>query len=308
MSKVNVVVVNYNTREYVINLINKLILFKDISNIYIVENNSSDRTNEAFKATVKEIAMINEFEYEYFDCESALHHRSARSPKTVNFIQATDNRGFAAGNNIAFRDIIKLASNDEFVWMLNPDITPFEDSLDELISSACPSDKTILGSTLYNEDGSLQCVGGGRIIKPLGIPKKCKHLSKLDFISGAAMFFSVNTLKLLGLMPQEYFLYWEETDWCEKAKQQGIQLKVCEPSKLYHIESVSTGLRSKFQYQIDMRNTIRFFVKYYPLYIIPILLFKPLINAINYSKYNKFSLKPILWSYSAIGKSVNDLQ
>ncbi|MDD2584130.1 MAG: hypothetical protein PHE99_04210, partial [Bacteroidales bacterium] len=60
-------------------------------------------------------------------------------------------------------------------------------------------------------------------------------------IHGAAMMVKKEVINKIGLMPQIYFLYYEEHDWAVKAKREGYKLYYCAQSHILHKESLSTG-------------------------------------------------------------------
>ncbi|MGF1737312.1 hypothetical protein [Photobacterium satsumensis] len=315
----SVLIVNYNTAGDVIDLI-KVLLSGCIkpNNIFVVDNLSTDNSVEILKREMKKLSLegnrdyVNVKENEIIGLDSIGYIK-----ESITLIEANENRGFAAGNNIVLKHLTKGNDND-YVWLLNPDTTPDKDALREL--SSCEKDHklAIIGAVILNGTRKIQCIGGSKLIKALGVPKgigsgsdyksikdvKNKYnnkLSSIDFISGASMYFSVKTLKVIGLMPEDYFLYWEESDWCTSAKRKGINLLVNLNAIVCHEESKSVGLRSSFQYKIDMRNTLKYYKKYFKEYYILIILIKPFINLVSYiRKESSISIKPLLWSYLGI--------
>ena len=89
------------------------------------------------------------------------------------------------------------------------------------------------------------------MIKGLG------NLSRLDFISGGCLFTHAINFKRNGLLPEKYFLYWEETDWCYHARKKGCLLNVCTAAVCY--DKISTiigkGYLANYYYTI---NGLRF--------------------------------------------------
>jgi len=73
---------------------------------------------------------------------------------------------------------------------------------------------------------------------------------------GAAMMVRTSVLKEVGLMPEEFFLYYEEIDWCLKIKKYGYQIYFVPQSLVLHKESISVGKQSAIQVYYKTRNRI----------------------------------------------------
>ncbi|RLD86769.1 MAG: hypothetical protein DRJ09_11460, partial [Bacteroidetes bacterium] len=68
---------------------------------------------------------------------------------------------------------------------------------------------------------------------------------KTDYIIGASMFFQMSLIAIIGMMPEEYFLYYEDIDWCFAAKKAGLENKTCTKSIVYHKQGATTGAKLK---------------------------------------------------------------
>jgi GT2 family glycosyltransferase len=180
------------------------------------------------------------------------------------FIQNKKNEGFAAGNNLALRF---LASRDAYTWLLNPDMIIEQYTLAELVNFADrQTNYPVIGAEVraYTGNQDLLFYGGGTINFLSGtvhMAKSNKAIERLDYISGGCLFTHASNFKKLGLLPEEYFLYWEETDWCFRAKQQGVRLLVCRSAVCY--DKISTvigkGFLADYYYS---RNGLLFISKF----------------------------------------------
>ena len=189
------------------------------------------------------------------------------------FIQTGDNLGFAGGNNVGIR--YALAKDDfEYTWLLNNDTVIEKDSLSSLVSYAAKNDLGISGSVLmyYHDPNKVQAYGG-TTNKFLGIVKHIKNINdiekKLDHIVGASFLINKKVIKKIGLLPEEYFLYLEETDYCFNARNYGFKLGIAIDSNVYHKEGASIGSSSKdnnnkseFADLLFIKNRIKFHKKY----------------------------------------------
>jgi len=223
-------------------------------------------------------------------------------------IQTGKNLGFAGGNNVGIR--YALAKNDfEYVWLLNNDTVIDREALKYLVYKMYEEESLkankigVLGSTLiyYNDTDKIQAIGGGRIIRCLGIPKlngkglevkyvKNYILKNIDYIFGASFFVRKSIFYKIGLMPEDYFMYWEETDWCKRIVDNRYKLSVAIDSKVYHKGSASIGFKSIEQQKIDFRNTLLFYKKFYKSFLYFVIAFKPFVNLYSRLKYKKYNL------------------
>lgn len=188
------------------------------------------------------------------------------------FIEAGENRGYAAGNNIAIKHIAEKADHD-YIWLLNGDTVVEPDALKNLVQFAQERAIDICGSVLrYYYHPNLVQSYGGHIDKFFGTSSNILDADSvdtdLDYVIGASMLISRSCINIVGLLPEEYFLYYEETDYCFKARAHGLRLGVAKNSIVYHKEGGATGLshdaaaRSEFSDILILLNRAKFHKKY----------------------------------------------
>ncbi|QHT72076.1 glycosyltransferase family 2 protein [Rhodocytophaga rosea] len=187
----------------------------------------------------------------------------------VIFIKNPFNTGFAGGNNVG----VKVAKG-AFLLFLNNDtevetsfLKPLVDCLlsDERIGMASPKIK------YFDSPDIIQYAGGVAINRVTGrgrfIGNKEKDSSAFientptELIHGAAMMVSRKLLDTIGPMDEQYFLYYEELDWCERAKKAGFSLYFVGQSVVYHKESTSVGKNSALRTYYLTRNRLLFIRK-----------------------------------------------
>jgi GT2 family glycosyltransferase len=120
------------------------------------------------------------------------------------------------------------------------------------LTACADSDESIaiLGSTLI-EDKSDVHLGGGRKYNPLLTTSKpvvadsSTSSADIDFVSGAAMFIRVGAIRQVGLLSEDYFLYFEELDLCCRIRKAGLKIASCPGSVIYHAVGRAAGSRSK---------------------------------------------------------------
>lgn len=252
--KTYIVLVNYNGFEDTIECLDSLLNLNCKNfQIIIVDNDSTDNSVLKINKTYNNIIIYNK--------EEAIEGMNVEKENKFNnpiiLIDAKENKGFAAGNNIALKYI--LNKNDfDYVWFLNNDTIVENTSLNELIIGINKY-KNIgaVGSKILYYDNKNLLQNMGTKIKRRSFFNLCEPIINLkqenidngqydsDFevndIMGASLLVKKDTLNKIGLMPEEYFLYGEETDWNFNIQKNNYKLMTIYKSKVYHKKSNSTG-------------------------------------------------------------------
>lgn len=187
-------------------------------------------------------------------------------------VKANENGGFAKGNNIA----IQYAMKDpecSYVWLLNNDTVIKPDTLSTLVEYAEINNIGICGSSLfyYHNPKEVQAYGG-HINRFFGTGSHILNINdinkKLDYVVGASFLINRKVIEKIGTLPEDYFLYYEETDYCFNARNNGFSLGIALDSIVYHKEGATTGTsqnakeRSEFSDVLTLKNRIKFHKKY----------------------------------------------
>ena len=184
-------------------------------------------------------------------------------PKMI-FVNNERNKGFAGGINTVLK---WLVPEDAYVWLLNPDMIIEESTLSELVKFAGSAPRrSIIGTVVkyHNDPKKVHFYAGGKVnfnSATVQMITNKDNISELDYISGGSFFTHTNTFAELGLLPEDYFLYWEETDCCYRAKKAGYQLSLCETATCYDKVSTSIGKSFLSDYYYT-RNGLFFLQKY----------------------------------------------
>lgn len=198
--------------------------------------------------------------------------------RKIWFVQNGRNEGFAAGINAVLRH---LTGGDSYIWLLNPDMTVEPDALPQLVRYADQSPvNAIIGTEVRSETDKdrILFIGGGKVnffSGTVSMVKTTNQVADMDYICGGSLFTHSRNFRRLGLLPEEYFLYWEETDWCYHARQKGHPLLVCVTAVCYDKVSTVIGKNYLSDYYY-VRNGLRFVEKYRPGRVRFVLLFNAL--------------------------------
>jgi GT2 family glycosyltransferase len=174
-----------------------------------------------------------------------------------------ENRGFAAGNNVLLQYIRHW---DCFLWLLNPDVVVASDAMGSLVSEMEEGQKLVLGNSVYSmrEPDKLLHYGGFQINWNLGTVKPVLQKNGApDYIYGASLFTRASAFLEIGLIPEFYFLYWEESHWCMMARSGGYAFRLLPHVHIFDKVggSVGRGFRAYYYYT---RNGLVFFSQFRP--------------------------------------------
>lgn len=199
--------------------------------------------------------------------------------KVLNY-KLRDNLGFAGGNNYVLRQNFQFPnSKPEYILLLNNDTIVSPNFLKKIVSVA-ESDKKIgiAGPIIYFYDKPDHINSAGSKVNWL--MNKGNYLGynekdggqfgdkpyKVDYVSGACLLIKKEVIDKMGLIPEEYFLYYEDTDWNFQAKKAGYKSVLVPGAKIWHKESASAKkIGAKYIYY-HVRNGILFNRRCAPFY------------------------------------------
>jgi GT2 family glycosyltransferase len=195
--------------------------------------------------------------------------------KDVEIIQSGSNLGYAGGNNVGIRHAMNNGA--DYVWLLNNDAVADPQALAALVE-AMEADPAIglAGSKIYYQQDPRRIwfAGGiwakGRLrLRHLGAHKldegQFDELRETGSVSGCSMLVRSACVHDAGLMKEDYFLYWEDTEWCARAEEKGYKVLFVPGSRVWHKVSSSAGQSSFNQYYYYTRNGFFFLREYDPL-------------------------------------------
>ncbi|SDF86897.1 glycosyltransferase family 2 protein [Mucilaginibacter sp. P25] len=300
MSKVFIVLVNYTKYKDTIECLES-VLKSSYQNfeVIIIDNSPNDESEYNIRRWLKgeyncsEInTLFPELVYpmlgkpiSYTYLKEAQLEKAEPAPNKVLFIKAI-NRGFAAANNLAFKYILKSANQSSFVWLLNNDTVIEKETLKNMINFYKNNDPVyVIGSKLkyYYKKEALQAICG-RYNKWLGSTYHIGDgeidrgqynnyvMSNDNYIVGASIFFPIVFLSTVGVMNEDYFLYYEEMDWILTGRKYGFKIALEPTAIVYHkegasIEGASLNGKNKDKSVADyfsIVNRLKFTKKWYP--------------------------------------------
>ncbi len=162
-------------------------------------------------------------------------------------IETGSNLGFAEGNNVGIREA--LAS--DCIFLLNNDTVVAPDILEHFVETfQAHPEAGILGAKifLYDKRDTLDHLGGTwnrktGIFEFVGLRQqdddRWQKPQELDYVCGAGFIIKRTVLEHVGLLEPRFFLIWEESDLCFRARKAGFKTLTCPNAKLWHKVSAS---------------------------------------------------------------------
>lgn len=269
----------------------------------------------AFLESVKKLSYTN---YEVIVVDNA----SEKDPTTalrqtlpeVKVIVNKENLGFSGGNNVGI-----LASEGDYLLIINNDTEVTEDLIERL-TEPFNRDFTIgivSPKIRYFESPDTIQYAGYTAINPYtgrnkAIGNKEKDTGQYDesgythYAHGAAMMLHKSVIREVGLMPEIFFIYYEELDWSEQVKKFGYKIYYQASALVYHKESMTVGKGSPVKTYYHTRNRILFmrrntrpvqlmvFLFFFVLFAVPKSLLRYLVN--YQSEHLDGYMKALTWN------------
>lgn len=249
---IDIVIVNYQSTDYILDCIASIYeqLGNRRANIFVEDNGSTDRV-----------------------------HRITRCFPEVQLRKNGKNLGFSVAVNQGIR-----RGTAEFVILLNPDSKVHRSLLIDAIDymRQCP-DIAILGPRIFDEDGSVQgsarsfptpltalfgrqslisrLFPDNRITRAnlLSLQSDGRTPMEVDWVSGACMLVRRKAIQSAGYLDERFFMYWEDTDWCQRMREKGWRVVYYPLASVVHLVGKSSG-------KVVIRSTYEFHKSVYLLF------------------------------------------
>lgn len=184
----------------------------------------------------------------------------------ISLIKSKINLGFAGGNNLGIEQ-----SSGKYLLFINNDTEVPPGFLEPLVSflQAHPEAGMISPKIRYHHTPEMIQFAGYSQINPYTIRNYSIGYKEIDhgqyddirptaFGHGAAMMVPREVIEKAGMMPDIYFLYYEELDWGWNIQKAGFKNYYVGLSHIFHKESISTGRNSPLKTYYMARNRILF--------------------------------------------------
>ena len=233
--KLSIITVNYNGLKDTCELIDS-IPFNDSLEVIVVDNASTEDEATAIQENYTKVKVII----------------------------SKKNLGFAGGNNLGIK-----AAKGKYIFLVNND-TLFKDFniqslIDRLESSpnigiVCPKIRFSWGNNPIQFTGYTPLSEVTVRNKSIGFEEEDRGQYDIPhptpYAHGAAMMIKREVIDRVGLMPECYFLYYEELDWSMMINRSGYEIWYEPTCTIYHKESQTTGQNSPLRTYYITRNRL----------------------------------------------------
>ncbi len=260
---VSIIILNWNNWKDTIECLESIYQINyPYYNVVLVDNNSTDGSIEKIKEYCEGALKVESTFFENGKVKKPIKimeniHEDlcwgfSTNPKGYNrdliLIKNSENLGFAEGNNVGIHYALEHLKSD-YLMLLNNDTVVDTDFLNELILFSEKNNEIgISGPSVfyYDDPHTLTYIGGhvdvchGKITYPyLNETIKSETPEEMDYISGCSLLIKRDVIKDIGLLDPDYFLYYEDTDWCLRAKNAGYNLFYVPKARIWHKVSAS---------------------------------------------------------------------
>jgi GT2 family glycosyltransferase len=241
-----VVIVNYRTAGLTIDCLRSLQAEVDAlpeTRVVVVDNASGDDSVERLRAAIRQHG------WEDWARVQPLAH----------------NGGFACGNNVAIRPALQASDPPRHVLLLNPDTIIRPGALAVLVDFMDTHPEVgLAGSRLEDPDGTPQrsafrfpsilgeLEGGlrlGSVSRLLAdwvmAPPVPEGQCPVDWVAGASLIIRREVFESIGLLDERYFMYFEEVDFCLRARRAGWPCWYVPESRVVHLVGQSSGVTDR---------------------------------------------------------------
>lgn len=263
MDKVGIVVLNWQQPKLTTATVDSLleITHNNLSYIiYLVDNGSADDSVKIFQ-------------------------RKYRGNKNIVILETSKNLGYVGGNNYGIQKAINDRS--DYVLVINNDVLVSPNFLSVLVNNSFEGKYGIVGPKIYfakghefhlhrynkGELGKVIWSAGGKMdwrnvlgsnigVDEVDHGQFDKVNQSVDFISGCCMLVKTEVFKKIGLFDQKFFMYLEDTDFCQKAKLAGFNIAYIPQSRIWHMNAGSSSSGSQLHDYYITRNRLIFGIRY----------------------------------------------
>lgn len=301
--EISIVIVTYNSEKDIYPCLSSIISSNiDVSyEIIVVDNDSRDNTCDVVRKFIIENKSSN-----------------------IKLLES-DNKGFNAGNNVG----IKIAQG-KYILLLNPDTEVFLNTLNDLyINAESINNLGSLGCVMISEVGKEIFSAGyfpslkssiKKILKRNLVPVNHKlEIQPVDFPAGSTFLFKKSLIQEIGFMDENYFLYYDETDFAYQMEKAGYKNYILTSTSVIHKFGQSTKDVSEFSIEKNIESYFYFldknYNKFYSKVIIILDLFGWLMyflitfmlrhKSYKYFKKNLFTFCKMIIVNSGKGKEIN---
>lgn len=181
-----------------------------------------------------------------------------------------DNPGFGAALNAGER---VLPEHVTHFMVCNTDVVPQPGAVTRLLEAARERHSAIVAPQVVDRRGVVEWNGGHVSFAKSAIvhegigevqARAASPARPTEFVMTACCLVDRQAWRVLGGMREDFFLYFEDTDFCMRLRQRGLAIHAVPTAVVVHAQSDSAGRHSALQLYLMTRNGVRFFAQWGP--------------------------------------------
>jgi len=187
----------------------------------------------------------------------------------IELLRSGENLGFSGGCNYGIRHSLKSGLAG-YVLLLNNDTKVNENLLTALLAVAQKDNRIGIAGALefyYSQPDRLR-MAGSRFIWWLGghvlIRSITSEFKEVQYVSGCCMLIKKEVIEKIGLLDERFFAYYEDADFCLRARCAGFKVAAARDAKVWHKVTKVLGVKNPREYYIYTRNQPLFVLKNCP--------------------------------------------
>jgi hypothetical protein len=207
--------------------------------------------------------------------------RAAGHGDWIELVKLPENRGFAAGCNAA---LVQVAG-DPLIVILNPDVRLDERFFDDLRKLEWPPDLAAVGPRVLKADGTVEpsarrfprartgLLGRTTLLSRMfrsSAPVRRELLApsiesaqQVDWISGACIVAPMASFRRVGLFDEGFFIYWEDADWCRRARELRMRVEYHPALRVRHVQGTGGSSADRARMVIEFhRSALRYYERH----------------------------------------------
>jgi len=233
----------------------------------------------------------------------------------ITLLVSKENTGFTGGNNLAIEQA--LTNGATYVLLLNNDTRVDPQFVTELVQTG-ESDLSIgiLGPKIfYASEPQRIWYAGGKVRFARGScdqagkdtfeeDGKFSRTEDTGFVTGCAMMVKAAVFRKTGLLDTRLFMYWEDNDFCVRARRDGFRCVFVPSARVWHKVSRTSAANSAFTLFLSTRNQLIWIARYVPFPLKPVALaytlFRKLVKAVLFIFKSRASAAAIwagIWAF-----------
>lgn len=226
------------------------------------------------------------------------------------FIKNNVNKGFSGGNNEGIK--YALERDADFVLLLNYDTEVEKSLLKNLILSVQKNEKIgLISPIIFSKDSSKVWFSGGKIdwlrMKTIHeTEKRAFDYENSDYLTGCSLLVKKEVFKKIGLLDEDYFLYWEDVDFSVRAKRAGYGLVISSKSRIFHLEKSENEKNKENKIYWLVLSGLIFFQKnahfWQKIWLTPYFFVRKIKNYFDLKKEKNTLAKIVKKAYDDFGK------